>query len=542
MEKNWDFLRTTSTIFSLSIDHEKNILYTAGHDGFGKIERDNRYTLTHTALSDSSARGSDIFSSVFKENTLYGISKDTLYILDLTTKKTRTIHPKYGGSLTGLFIVNDKILVNNTVSGLLELDGNTLSDPALLALRGVYPSLLSPSPDSSRWLVDDEFGKLSLLHGDRLDRITISEEEQDYLTENEVISGIWVSDTVAAIATLKGGVVFLNPISGKIDQIINYESGLPDNEVYAMALDRERSIWIAHKNGFTLVSPSLFFRNFSSYQGLRGDLLSVIHHRDTLYVGTSLGLYYLETVREYDEETYFERKRVPVTDDQHSGKTATLDGPVRQLQSGQTGKADELQKISKKEDSRRGLLGFLKGRKREKTTIKNNGIPPADANSNVEAQSAEAKKPAKSAIIVKLEKKDQKKKLRSIRYVYRKIDRVDSKVFHLVVNSGKLFSSGLDGLFEISNKTAKAITKKPVRSLYISKHHNSIFANTYNDFIKVYDLQGLHEEEYMFGDFKSNVQHIFEDGQHRVWFCSTDRLFWVEIEQGENCRNGRACY
>lgn len=338
-------------------------------------------------------------------------------------------------------------------------------------------------------------------------------------------------DTVVALSTLKGGVVFLNPTSGKIDQIINYQSGLPDNEVYAMALDREKSIWIAHKDGFTLVSPGLFFRNFSSYPGLKGDLLSVINYNDTLYVGTSLGLYCLETIREYDLETYLEPDDTSGKNI-HDSKAAGFEEYSGQSDSSQP--AGALTRLSERDDSRRGIFGFLrkKGKgKRSQRGEKNRDNDKRESAGVTNAQrDGKATPPVRSSVTYT---KQVEKKLRSIRYVYKKIDAIDSKVFQLMISNGKLFCSGLDGLFEIKGKTVVPVTKTPVRSFYISKHHKHIFANTYDDLIKVYHMDEGYPEKYMFGDFKSNVQHIFEDQEYRVWFCSTDRLFWVAINAAD---------
>lgn len=191
--KNWDFLRTASTIFSLSIDRETNTIYTAGRDGFGKIKKDNRYILSHESLSDTTLKNVDIFLSTFFKGTLYGISKDALHLLNTATGKTRHIAPPYGGSLTGLFVVDDEVLVNNTVSGLLQLRDNQLTDPEETALQGIYPSVISPSPGKDRWLIDDENSRLSLYYDKALQPVLLSEEEQNYLTENEITSGLWVS-------------------------------------------------------------------------------------------------------------------------------------------------------------------------------------------------------------------------------------------------------------------------------------------------------------------------------------------------------------
>ena len=60
--KHWDFLQTPSAIFALTCNKDTKAIYTAGRNGFGKLERNNFFNLKYQPLSDSSFTNSDIFS------------------------------------------------------------------------------------------------------------------------------------------------------------------------------------------------------------------------------------------------------------------------------------------------------------------------------------------------------------------------------------------------------------------------------------------------------------------------------------------------
>ena len=49
--------------------------------------------------------------------------------------------------------------------------------------------------------------------------------------------------------------IFIDAESGQTYDIINYYSGLPDNQVYALLADRHRGVWAAHDYGFTRIAP-----------------------------------------------------------------------------------------------------------------------------------------------------------------------------------------------------------------------------------------------------------------------------------------------
>ncbi len=492
--KNWDIVKTSSTVFSLSMDSKSNRIFSTGRNGFGQVEWDTKQGLGHKSLAPRSTEGSSIFSSVYHRNKLYGINQESLFILEPSDTLVNQIMPKYGGSLTGLFVIGDEIYVNNTVSGLLRLHGNVLDEPEKSALQGLSPAFVCPSGDSTKWIIGMETGEINLFNGDSLTMIDTGADRQ-YFENSEVLSGVWISDDLVAVATLKGGVIFLNPETGKVDQIINYQSGLPDNEVFSILLDRDDALWISHKEGLTRVSPNLPFRSFNRYAGLEGDLLSVIHHKDTLYVGTTLGLYYLAEVKDYDETTYVVKSYI--TEE------------VR----------DEQQVVAPEEEPEPsgGILKFLRRNKRNRQDQK---TPPDSAQVRPRTRTR-----------VRYEKKT-KKELLSTRYEFRKIDSIDSKVFHLTSVSGRLFCGGLDGLYEVEHGKAKNISNTPVRYFFVSTYHKKIFVSNYQDLIRVYSMDNL-LEVYMFGEFKSYVDYIFEGSNGKIWFCGSSEIFWVEIKAGD---------
>ena len=85
----------------------------------------------------------------------------------------------------------------------------------------------------------------------------------------------------------------MNSRSGKTEQIVNYESGLPDNEISSIYLDKSGGFWAVHPYGFSVISPGLPHRSFNHYQGLEGSLISVLSYQNQLFVGTTLGVYRL---------------------------------------------------------------------------------------------------------------------------------------------------------------------------------------------------------------------------------------------------------
>src|SRR5438309_826664 len=63
-------------------------------------------------------------------------------------------------------------------------------------------------------------------------------EDQTYASASVITSACWINKQLVVLATLRGGVMFVNPQTGKTKEIVNYNTGLPDNEVFAMITDQ----------------------------------------------------------------------------------------------------------------------------------------------------------------------------------------------------------------------------------------------------------------------------------------------------------------
>src|SRR5690606_7810548 len=191
----------------------------------------------------------------------------------------------------------------------------------------------------NQYLLGTADNRLFLCEEDmKLREITLA--DSTYLSASVFVNATWVNKDLVALGTLRGGVVFINPATGATEEIINYSTGLPDNEIYMLAKDRHQHIWAAHTYGFTRIAPYLPFRSYRYYAGLQGNLLCATRFKNEVYVGTSLGLYKLVKEEFYDEITYY------------------VDVPIRSKRT--THKAEEPPVVEVKPERKGGLFAFLR--------------------------------------------------------------------------------------------------------------------------------------------------------------------------------------
>ncbi|HMP98428.1 MAG TPA: hypothetical protein PKC24_01515, partial [Cyclobacteriaceae bacterium] len=310
------------------------------------------------------------------------------------------------------------------------------------------------------------------------------------------------------LGTIRGGVVFLNPNTGETVQILNYFSGLPDNEVMTINADRESSVWIAHQYGFTRIMPDLPIRSYNHYPGLEGKILSAQTFNQKIYVGTSLGLYSLEKTELFDE--YIDYVRV-----------------VQNTSAGNSTKQSEEVKLEEpvQEDvkalRKRGFLGFLKKNKIDDEA--------PEEESEKKAQPQPKAQPSTRIVM----QKRVNRELRAIEYEYKQVEGVNAKVTQLISAKDNLFAAGLDGLHIInaSGKLEKKLTGQPIRYAYYYEAEEVIFAATYqNEILSFEKINNIWRPSNIFDDFKEYVLHIFSDKQGRVWFSGLDRVYWIYLK------------
>ncbi|UII22154.1 triple tyrosine motif-containing protein [Fulvivirga ligni] len=475
--KNWSQIETPSAIFSLALDSENNI-YLGGAAGFGILSRDEQFNLKYKSLSSQVESATNITKILYEHNSLYAINDENLYVHHKDSVKT--ISSGFSGAFLDLIEYNGQVYVNTSNSGLQQIEGNHLQAPQNLSFDKESTTFIARLKESSKYIIGTDDNELIYLNGSRAKKLSFK-KDGDYLLNSGIETGIFLSDTLAVLSSLKGGVIFINPLKSEIVKIINYQSGLPDNEVYALATDDNYGVWVAHSEGLTRIAPDLPFKSFSQYAGLKGNVLSAVEHEGQLFVGTSTGVYYLEEVKSFDETIRIIKK--PTIQE----KTVIRDDKKK----------------------KGGLFGFLKKKNKESSEEE----PPKGA------------QPQYKRLV--------EKELKSITYEYKPINNIGSKTSLFETDGNRLFCGGLDGLYEIKDKKAFKISDEAIRYFTISPNKKKIFASTYNHELKVYDYREDFHELNIFSQFRDDVHYIFEDHMGKIWYCSMEEIYCITFNNDE---------
>jgi hypothetical protein len=508
--RNWDLISGNGAVYSLQLNRQKEI-YWSGTNGYGKV--DTSVPGDHKLKVLSGEGVSDVYKNLIVNDKLYFVTEQAVYIEQKNQPVTIIKASNLTGSFGTIFELFGAVYINTQRGGIFKVGDDKLLRSALDIPADADVTF---SSGMNNFYILGLSNNKVLLTGEDLRMKELNMEDQAYADASVVVNGNWVNRDLFVLGTLRGGMIFVQSGSGNTQEIVNYNTGLPDNEVYTLMLDKSLCVWAAHEYGFTRVAPYLPFRSFSHYNGLAGNLLCATSFEGKEYVGTSLGLFRLEKEEVYDEITYYEEVEVKPNKSQPSGKTKTP--------AGKDEKANPSQESKKK-----GFLQFFRrSRDEEKTTATEKDKSTTAKDNKAAPKDSSPKKTYRSV-------KKTQRVLRSSQYVYKKVNGIDAKVTQLFELDGKLIAAGLAGAFEINELTAKPILEEPILTGYASANLDVVLFSTYASEVRVF--QPTEDDQWKSLNFLENVDDRIDamvDGiGHELWLCALDKAYRLDIADGQ---------
>ncbi|MCU0437950.1 MAG: hypothetical protein MUC49_08525 [Raineya sp.] len=282
----WDDMNLDVNPHSLAIDN-KDVLYVGGKGFFGKIEPSKTGKLDYFNLSYNQKETGDITDIFIQESQVLFYSSKGVF--SYTNNEVKILYKTQKDELNGWAVLKDEVFVNVADKGFCRISNGNLiqirqdfSEKTILSFIPFnQQNLLLATDDNILWMFD---GK-SLF--------PFPNYATEYLQNHFLEKMTDLSPQEFAISTLAGGVIIVNKKDGSISQIINYETGLADNEISAVLADKHQGLWICHTEGISRVPLNVPVYNYGHYPGIEGKPSTIIKIKDLLYVGTNSGLFYL---------------------------------------------------------------------------------------------------------------------------------------------------------------------------------------------------------------------------------------------------------
>lgn len=422
--KNWDLITIPSIPLVLVTNPNNNRIYVGCRKDFGYIEYDETGKEHYNSISGYYSNFEDISKILVTKDYVYFYCTKQIFCYSITNNNlTQVLPPAWNDRFSGIFLNNGVVYVNISGKGIHDIKGNKLwilnSDLANQTILANIPLSVTST------LIYTDKNIAYTFNGFKLTPFKL--EDEDYLKDKTVINGIDLPGNLFVLTTLSGGCIIINKHTGKTNSIINYQTGLPDNEIQAVATDKLGGLWITHNYGVTRADNQLPITSYSSYPGLKGNLTDVLKIDEKLYVATSEGVYILS-------QTLFEEPSVSTKD-----------------------------------------------RKKFKEQVKE-----CKKDKNINTTSIKLTEP----LIYNSPSLSKSYNPCSFEYAFKKINGIDKKCNQLLYRNGKIFTATITDLYEIENGSAKAVIKNiHINTIYLPlKQPNQIYIGT-DDGLLIYYIE-----------------------------------------------------
>lgn len=488
----WSIAHTPATPYALAVDLTTGgNVYVGGQGDFGYLENDITGQAVFKSLSEGLKNVGSIFGIGILAGKVYFLSEMQLYQVDIDSHEiTRTWTASAANPFTGLAVLQSQVYVNVSGQGLKRVTSTALQLVAGTEDVARTPILSAIPFSKGRILLVTGSNRLFLFDGKKLHPWSV--QATRYLATHVLSGGTDLSATTLALATVSGGCVIIDKQTGNTRHIVNFQTGLPDDEVQAVGADHRGGLWICHPMGISRADTRLPIENYGTYPGLVGNVTQVLHLNRTLYVATTEGVFYLDKVDSY-------------------GEVSGLVKQKRQIQ--------QLTKTIKITESRKGL-GFLSPLFGGKSNRKVETSQQMDV-VNVEDESAWSRSGQEIYA------------MQSIPYLFKRVEGFTGKCKQLVAFGGKVAAAGSNGLFSINNQTAQLILPNQyVQVVYpAAQSQNRLFVGTNTGLFSVVNQGGWKMKDHT-KQVNKPVSYVCQVGEH-LWLGSENQVMRVQLQQGK---------
>ena len=186
------------------------------------------------------------------------------------------------------FKLNNRLLVKEADTGLLELHKDDFKLlPGSESFRAVNLFMLEQYNQHTLLAASRE-GQLYLFADKQLTPWQTNIDEK--LQQARIYSGTRLENGDYALGSSQDG-LFIVGADGQLKSHINKAFGLVDQNIRAMFQDHQQGLWLAMDHGLSRIDLAAAISQYNSAHGLQGNVLALHQHKNTLFAGTSLGLF-----------------------------------------------------------------------------------------------------------------------------------------------------------------------------------------------------------------------------------------------------------
>lgn len=301
---SWQLFETLGSTRVTAIAYAQHQGVFVGGIGEAGIITRNGFSATYHSLDifNDSIKVNDEVIAIFNTgDTVLFITKNTIFTLE-QSKVTNTYSIE--GTINKAFYSNNKLYIAVNQQGLFVVENEKL-------VRMVPPSIL---PTATAYTFVTTFNNKYVIGTARQGILVLDEEGtfyalsdllNDELQKYVITDGIIASSGELILGTLRSGLLFIDPVKGRITNNLTRQKGFGDNGVYKI-VEYDGLLWCVLNNGITSINISSPFRFLSFGSGLEGIVNKIEKYNNEYYAATYQGLFHFNS----DDKAFISSDRI----------------------------------------------------------------------------------------------------------------------------------------------------------------------------------------------------------------------------------------
>lgn len=509
---DWSFYKTPSAALSIVAD-SMNLIYVSCINSLGIIDRNLPSDQFREIIQIDSLN--DIFLDAFKlkEEIVFIGGK---YIISYNVA-SRELSITKGEFLNGYFL-GDDLIINDLYGSPFLFGDSLISAPFSKTIT------FTSKEKNGQQLALDLSGQVLKYQDGTFDPLYQSKLLKRKGIELQEIE--WINDTLIAGSSMESGVVFFNTKDTSFFKVSNYQTGLPDNEVFTMETDAS-GVWAAHPFGLSRIAPLFPAASYSSYPGLNGNLTSSSVIDGELWVTSSLGVFYFKKDTLFENKVYYEK--VPIKRNR-GAKTVPKEESTKQPQPDTDNNESKPNKMSIKRLFGKKERATITDQEPTKGTDKKKGLFKSireeitnlfEAGNNVSTVKGGLEKDYRYI------RKSRKVPI-GVDYRFVKVPEANGKFLEILPTKEVLLGVGNSGIFEITKNGAKKIISEKIRKAIVTQD-DQLVLSTSNLEIKTFQLiQDVWVEKFV-RPIDDIIVNLREDDNGTFWLAGSSKIFKAHI-------------
>ncbi|MCC5944294.1 MAG: hypothetical protein JJT94_05115, partial [Bernardetiaceae bacterium] len=415
----WTLINMPGSAYALITSEDKKDIYVSGKGFFGQIAKNKSGEFQFKNFSKDKPYMYNFGQILKNQNKLYFYAGDLLIEYDIEAEAVSEEWLSVNNQrIEALFCNDNKLYAQTSEREFFYLEGKKfLPSGFSLEAQAGYVSFTLSRAGGRKVLLGTNNGSFYYFNGSSINPVSWKKNMEDYLRLSQTLKAINIdNENQVAFATLRGGCIVADIQKGEVLHSLNYQNGLPDNEVLALSVDSGKGIWIAHEYGLTRADLQVPIRDFGDYPGLEGKITFVTRHHSKIYVATTQGVFYLDETRDYEEieKAIFVKKKNDARLRQTNRGTSPRISQVKEK-----GK-EELDNAAQKTKGFFGKINPFKGKKKNKEQDEE-----ADSESTAQAKTVQnpTKKTEDEAQNKEQEEKEKKGLFGKVKKIFKKKDK-----------------------------------------------------------------------------------------------------------------------